>query len=103
LKHKVFLHDNIERDINIIYNFCEIKYGTSYALKIKSNIVKQFNSLGVFPNSNPYYFNLNGVHFRAKLVLNRYHIVYCVLDSLVIIYRVYDGRRNILPSDLFEN
>lgn len=100
---KIISHDVFDKDINVIYSFCDMNYGTRYALKIKKSIKQAVSTLSLFPYSNPKCFKYQDVEFRAKLVLNIYHIVYCVLDNLIIVYRVYDGRRNISPSDLFQN
>lgn len=100
--YNIVLYDSAITDIDIIYEFCNIRYGTKYAEKIRNEIKRQIYLLQNFPFSKPTYFVSKEVIFKKKIVNKRYLVIFSVVKDSINIYYVYDGRRNILSKDLFK-
>ncbi len=88
-------------DLYTIYSFCKMKYGLEYAYRIREKINKEVQSLNLFPYSKPNYFISNDVVFKKKIIDKRYLVIFSIFKNSIKVYYVYDGRRNILPNDLF--
>lgn len=102
IKYNVIVYDSAYRDMRNIYNFCKLKYGINYAIKIRQKISEQINMLNSFPNSFPTYFVSEELVFKKKIVNRRYLVIFSVFKNSISIYYIYDGRRNIRPKDLFK-
>lgn len=99
--YNIIIFDSAHKDINDVYSFCN-NISTSYAIKIKHKIAESVDALKFFPFSTPIYFIIQNKVFRKKIVLNRYLIIFSITKNDIIIYNIFDGRRNIKPTDLFK-
>lgn len=98
-KYTVIISETASYNLYNVLNYCKYKYSLSYALKIYSLIMQNIYSLSIFPNSNSLHSVTNTTFFRKRIVQKRYLIIFKVLSSTVIVSEIYDGRRNISPSN----
>jgi len=102
IKYNVIVYDSAYRDVKSVYDFCKFKYGIEYAEKIINKIKQEIYLLQNFPLSRPTYFVSKELVFKKKIVNKRYLVIFSVFKNSINIYYVYDGRRNIVPKDLFK-
>lgn len=99
--YNIIIYEDAHTDIDDIYDFC-CNISTKYASKVKASIVASINSLIYFPSANPLYAVIENIVFRKKIVDKRYLIIFSIFKNSIYIHRIYDGRRNIKPTDLFK-
>lgn len=98
-KYNVIISEAAFTDMYNILDYCMFTYSISYAFKIYSLLIQNIYSLSIFPNSNPLHSVTNTTILRKRIVQKRYLIVFKVLFNTVVVSKIYDGRRNISPSN----
>ena len=100
--YNIIINHTAHNDIDSIYSFC-CNINIEYALKVKANILIAINALLYFPYATPIYLKIKDVIFREKIVSVHYLIIFSIFQNLVIIHRVYDGRKKIKSTDLINS
>lgn len=101
-KYKLIILDSAFYDLEIIFYFCKINYNIIYATKIINLLLKESFSLDIFPFANPIFYVTSQYVVRKKIVFKRYLIIYTIVKNYVFVFNIFDGRRNINPTDLFK-
>lgn len=100
-KYNIIIFDSVHDDMDKIYNFCS-NISIKYASNIRNKITDSIHSLRYLPFATPIYCTFGSYVTRKKIVENRYLIVFTVIQNFVFIYNIIDGRKNVIPTDLFK-
>lgn len=99
--YNIILAESAFDDLELILLTYKSKFGLSYALKTLQAILNSIYSLNIFPNSNPILAVVNNTVIRKRIVNKRYIIAFQIIEKIIFVHFIYDGRRNISPNDLF--
>ena len=93
---KVFFTENAENDIKQIFQF-NSALNKSFAKRVNRQILEEIKILANYPESAPveHLLDYKTETFRSLVVADgRYKVIYTVKEEQVIVYIVFDCRRN---------
>lgn len=102
-KYNIKILASAFKDLENIFIFYNYNLNHTYAYKLILKIIQEIYSLKIFPYSNPIYHIQENIVLRKRLVYKRYLIIFEVASNFILIYHVFDGRRNLNPAKTFKN
>ena len=69
------------------------KFNVNHALKMMEIIIESINKLIIFPHSHSIYKITSRCIYRKLTIKKRYHIIYTVTSSSIIVFYILDGRQ----------
>lgn len=97
MKYEVFIIADAEEDLYEIYNFVAVYDSVEKAEKLLTELEETCNSLLKFPKRGhiPPELERIGVLDYREIHYKPYRIIYQIIESVVYIHCVLDGRRNL--------
>lgn len=92
----VLLTDDAARDLGEIYDYIALHDSPQKADRVLEWIEKAFSSLSEFPERGVYPKELSALGIREyrEVFFKPYRIIYRVMDKIVYIFLIVDGRRD---------
>lgn len=97
MNFKVYIISDAEEDILVIYNYVLINDSEDKAEHLLKKIEETCLNLGKFPNRDhiPPELERIGVYRYKEIHFKPYRIIYEVIESIVYIHCILDGRRSL--------